>query len=111
MGSSRQGADSAVDEQQRSLRLAKKQNKQVRDFWYHLMVYVFVCGLLVVVDLRGGQTGQTGQPVLGLDWAFWVILFWGLGVIGHAISVYLSDDRAEQRYAERHPESGPQPGR
>jgi 2TM domain len=66
----------------------EKHVKAVRDFYYHLMTYVFVMALLVIVDLRGG-TGE--NAILGLDWAFWVMLFWGFGLAGHAISVFLGD--------------------
>ena len=77
------------------LESARQHNKRVRDFWYHFMVYVFVCGLLVVLDLRGGAGDGA---VFGLDWAYWLILFWGFGVAGHGISVFFSDYRAERRH-------------
>ena len=78
-----------------ALEQAKKHVKHVRDFSYHLMTYVFVSALLIIIDLRGG-TGD--RAVLGLDWAYWVILFWGLGVAGHAISVFFGDRRAQKLY-------------
>ena len=31
-----------------------------------------------------------------MDWAYWVILFWGLGVVGHGISVYFGNHRVEK---------------
>jgi hypothetical protein len=68
------------------------------------MTYVFVSALLIIVDRRGG-TGD--RAVLGLDWAYWVILFWGLGVVGHAISAFVGDRRAEKLY-ERDREVGEQ---
>lgn len=69
---------------------ATKHLKAIRDFMYHLMVFVFVSGLLVILDVRAG-TG--GQAVLGLDWAYWVILFWGMGVMGHGIYAFLGEHR------------------
>jgi hypothetical protein len=80
-----------------ALEWARNHVKAVRDFAYHVMVFVFVNALLVIVDVRGGGKGE----VLGLDWAYWVILAWGLGVAGHAISVFLGEQRA-RRLAERH---------
>ena len=62
-----------------ALERAEVHVKLVRDFFYHLMTYVFVGVLLVVIDLSVDTGGNT---VLGLDWAYWVILFWGLGVVG-----------------------------
>ena len=78
-----------------ALERAEEHVKNVRDFLYHLMTYVFVNLLVVILDVRGG-TG--GQAVVGLDWAYWIILFWGLGVVGHAISVFYGDWRAQELY-------------
>ncbi len=69
---------------------------EVRDFWYHLTTYVFVNVLLVVIDLLNG----TGGPFLGLDFAFWPIFGWGLGVAGHAIAVFFGDYRAQRLYEQ-----------
>jgi hypothetical protein len=76
-----------------ALKRAEQQVKLVRDFFYHLMTYVFVGILLVIIDL-GVETGA--NTILGLDWAYWVILFWGLGVVGHGISVYFGTRRVEK---------------
>lgn len=72
---------------------AEQHVKLVRDFFYHLMTYVFVGALLVILDLSV-DTGA--NKVLGMDWAYWVILFWGLGVVGHGISVYFGNRRVEK---------------
>lgn len=85
-----------------ALARAKRHVKSVRDFFYHLMTYVFVNALLVILDRRG-VTGE--QAVVGLDWAYWVILFWGLGVIGHAVSVFFGEHRVRKLY-ERGRERG-----
>jgi ABC-type polysaccharide/polyol phosphate export permease len=77
-----------------ALERARKHVTEVRDFYYHLMVYAFVMVLLIFLDRRSGAN----DTFLGLDWAFWVILFWGLGVVGHAISVFFGDYRAQKMY-------------
>jgi len=77
------------------IEMAKKHLKVVRDFLYHLMVFVFVNGLLVIFDVRAGVGDGA---VLGLDWAYWVILFWGIGLIGHAIYAFFGEHRLEARY-------------
>ncbi|MGB8362526.1 MAG: 2TM domain-containing protein [Acidimicrobiia bacterium] len=77
------------------IEMAKKHLKVVRDFLYHLMVFVFVNGLLVILDVRAGVGDGA---VLGLDWAYWVILFWGIGLIGHAIYAFFGEHRLEARY-------------
>lgn len=79
-----------------ALERAREHVKNVRDFFFHLMVFVFVCTLLVILDLRV----DGGGDVLGLDWAYWVILFWGLGVVGHAIWAFLGNRRVYKLYEE-----------
>ena len=44
---------------------AEKHVKEVRDFFYHLMVYVLVCAMLVYIDLRP-RLGILGHLRLGL---------------------------------------------
>ena len=76
-----------------ALKRAEQHVKLVRDFFYHLMTYVFVGVLLVIIDLSVDTGAST---FIGLDWAYWVILFWGLGVAGHGISVYFGNRRVEK---------------
>ena len=78
------------------LEMAKKHVKDVRDFFYHLMTFVLVNAMLVAVDVRV----DGGREVLGLDWAYWVIIGWGFGIAGHAISVFFGDSRVQRRYAQ-----------
>jgi hypothetical protein len=66
------------------------------DFWYHLMVFIFVNAWLVVVDRLGGAN----DGFLGLDFAYWVVLGWGVGVAGHAISVFFDDYMVQERFDE-----------
>ncbi len=85
------------------LEAEKARLKAVRDFFYHLMVFVVVCALFVIVDTRAG-TGD--QAVLGLDWAYWVILFWGLGIMGHAVWAFFGEHQVEARYARARSHDG-----
>lgn len=79
-----------------TLERAREHVKRVRDFLYHLMVFVFVNGLLVILDVRAGT--EDGA-VLGLDWAYWLVLFWGLGVVGHGIFVFQGEHAVRRVYA------------
>ena len=81
-----------MSEENIAVEQAKAHLKLVRDFYYHLMVFVFMNLLFVILDRRAGATDQA---VFGLDWAYWLIIFWGIGVAGHAISVFLGDHRAQ----------------
>ena len=64
---------------------AKARARSQREFYGHLMVYCAVSVLLIVVDLAGGSEGTT---FLGLNWAFWPIGGWGLGVFLQGVRVF-----------------------
>lgn len=64
---------------------AKARARSQRDFYGHLMVFSAVSALLIVIDLASGSEGST---FLGLDWAYWPIGGWGLGVFLQGIRVF-----------------------
>jgi hypothetical protein len=82
---------------------ARRHVKHVRDFNYHLMVFLFVGLILVIVDRAGGPN----DAFAGLDWAHWVLIAWGMGVAGHAVYAFFGNHRAEQLYLR---ERGQRPG-
>ena len=67
---------------------ARWRSVAVRSFRYHLMTYVLVSAMLVVIDL-----GRGDGRVFGLNWALWIILFWGIGVVGQLSFVFLGEER------------------
>jgi hypothetical protein len=73
---------------------ARRHVKQVRDFAYHLMTYVFVNAMLVAIDLQA----EGANRVLGLDWAYWVVIAWGFGLVGHAVFVFFGEHRVQKVY-------------
>ena len=73
---------------------AKKRVEEVSGFYYHLMTFVFIGVFLIFIDRTTGPNDR----FVGLDWAFWVIFFWGFGVVGHAISVYFGESRVQKLY-------------
>ena len=85
-----------MTEKDPALLRAERHVKAVRDFLYHLMVYVFIGALLVIIDLAGGAN----DGFLGLDFAHWVLLFWGLGLVGHAIYAFFGERRVTSTYLE-----------
>jgi hypothetical protein len=84
-----------MDRRDPGIEMAKEHLKAIRDFMYHLMTFVFVSGLLVILDVRAGVGDGA---VLGLDWAYWVILFWGMGLMGHAVYAFFGEHRVRARY-------------
>ena len=77
-----------------TLERVRGQVKEVRDFYYHLMTYVLVSAMMIIIDLRNGSDGG----FLGLHFAHWVIIGWGFGVAGHAISVFFGERKVQQLY-------------
>ena len=67
-----------MDEEE-SYKRAKKRVGELRGFYEHLIAYVVVNIMLVIINL------VTSPDTL---WFYWVTVFWGIGVICHAISVY-----------------------
>lgn len=53
-----------------------------------------------VKELSGfiDRNGGANSGFLGLDWAYWVIIFWGFGVAGHAVSTYFGEYQVHKLY-------------
>ncbi len=66
-------------EEEESYKKAKKRVGELRGFYEHLIAYVAVNIMLVIINL------VTSPDAL---WFYWVTIFWGIGVIWHAISVF-----------------------
>ncbi|MDH3730763.1 MAG: 2TM domain-containing protein [Acidimicrobiia bacterium] len=76
---------------------ARKRAKDLREFYVHLATYVVVCGFLVAIDLIDDSTADT---FIGLNWAYWPIMGWGIAVAIHAFSVFFAKGGWEERKAE-----------
>ena len=61
---------------------AQKRVKRLKGFYIHALVYVVV-NLFIIA-----QNVQNGAALSDRD-NYWTALFWGVGLLGHAISVYL----------------------
>ena len=59
---------------------AKKRVRQKRDFYNHLTVYIIVNFMLVII----WSFGSRGHP-----WFVWPMVGWGIGIIFHALDVYV----------------------
>ena len=55
---------------------SKARNRKVRDFFYHLVVYLFILAILFVAS------GISGALV-------WLLLFWGFAVALHGVYAFL----------------------
>lgn len=63
---------------------ARERVRALRGFYTHLLSYVVVNAILVVINL-------VTSP--GTLWFYWVTLFWGLGLIFHALDVFTIQGR------------------
>lgn len=67
-----------MDEEERYKR-AKARVGELKEFYEHLTIYIGVNITLVIINL------VTSPNTL---WFYWVTVFWGIGIIWHAIDVY-----------------------
>lgn len=77
---------------------ARKRAKELRGFYSHLLTYVLVSTLLVFIDLA--DSSVTATEFLGLSWAYWPILGWGVAVVIHAINTFFGFNTWEERKTE-----------
>ena len=71
---------------------ARKRVKELRDFYVHLAIYLVVNAGLLVLDLLQGD---------GLQWAYWVIIGWGIGIAAHGVNVLVFESRSASRWEAR----------
>ena len=63
---------------------AKKRVKRIKGFYTHLLVYVVVNVFIISQNLRL----KTELDYANID-NYWTALFWGVGLLGHGLSVFL----------------------
>jgi hypothetical protein len=66
-------------EDQETYNRAKKRVRQIKGFYIHATVYLFVNALLIVINL------VTSRAEI---WFFWPLIGWGIGLAAHALSVF-----------------------
>lgn len=65
-------------------REAQKRVKKIKGFYTHLMVFVVINLMIIVVNYRELPKGES------LHWYhFSTFFFWGIGLVAHALSVFL----------------------
>ena len=71
--------------------LAQRRAKYLTGLLWHVGVFVIINAFFWVLDLTVGQEG--------LNWAFWITLFWGLALAFHALAYYVDGRQVETRKA------------
>lgn len=77
---------------------AERRAKYLSDVVWHAGAFVIVNALLWTLDLT------IGAP--GIQWAFWITLFWGFALAFHLLAYVVDDRQLEQRKAEQVPRRG-----
>lgn len=71
---------------------AKKRVEEIRGFYQHLLVYVLVNAFLFVLNILTSPRDL---------WFYWPLLFWGVGIVAHAASVFASGGLWGKNWEER----------
>ncbi|MCK9307990.1 MAG: 2TM domain-containing protein [Methanoculleus sp.] len=80
-----------MDEQERYAR-AKEHVEALQGFYIHLAAYIIVNVLLFAADILTDP---------GTLWFFWVTIFWGVGLIFHALGVFVGGRVLGRDWEER----------
>jgi len=80
-----------MDEHDRYAR-AKRRVEEIRGFYRHLAAYIAVNLLLFAINM-------VISP--GALWFYWVTIFWGIGVIFHALGVFAGGRVFGKEWEER----------
>lgn len=73
---------------------AKKKVKEMKGFYVHLFVYIIVNMFLI------SRNVQQGDPLNDID-NYWTAIFWGVGVLVHAIRVFVPNVILGRDWEER----------
>jgi hypothetical protein len=71
---------------------AQARVKEYTDLMWHTATFVIINGFMWLLDF-----GQGG----GLDWAFWLTIFWGIGFAFH-IAAYLFGNAGQSRRYQKY---------
>ena len=64
---------------------ALKRVKRIKGFYTHLIVYIVINLMLLIVNYKNSEVGENFWR-----WQnFTTVFFWGIGLFGHALSVFL----------------------
>ncbi|WP_312818909.1 2TM domain-containing protein [Kaistella carnis] len=73
---------------------AAKRVKRLKGFYIHAVVYVLV-NLFIVI-----QNVKSGASLSNMD-NYWTAIFWGVGLLGHGMSIFLPNMIMGKDWEER----------
>ena len=78
-------------------REALKRVKKIKGFYTHAIVYVFVNIMIVFLNVKNLDPGETYFQFKNFMTAF----FWGIGLVAHGLSVFVPNWIMGQNWEER----------
>jgi hypothetical protein len=73
---------------------AQTRAKYLTGLLWHLGAFTIINAFFWILDLTLGESG--------IQWAFWITLFWGLGLAFHALAWAIAGRRVERRKAQQY---------
>ena len=71
--------------------MARRRAKYLTGLLWHAGVFVIINAFFWILDLAAGAEG--------LNWAFWITLFWGFALAFHALAYFVDGRQIEARKA------------
>ncbi|WP_298665301.1 2TM domain-containing protein [uncultured Methanofollis sp.] len=71
---------------------ALRQVKEIKDFYGHLAVYIIINTMLFLINWFTSPTTW---------WFYWVVIFWGIGLLVHAYSTFVEEGFFGRDWEER----------
>ncbi|MBG7606043.1 MAG: 2TM domain-containing protein [Actinobacteria bacterium] len=68
---------------------AQKRAKSYTDMLWHIGVFIVINAFLWILDLVTGAEG--------IQWAYWITIFWGLALAFHVVAYLVGDSGLEER--------------
>ncbi|MDX6183375.1 2TM domain-containing protein [Flavobacterium sp. Fl-77] len=82
--------------------MAYKKVKRIKGFYSHLRVYLIINVLLIISNLSRNFIGSGFNEERLFEWhTYSTALFWGIGLLAHALSVYGRDIFFSDAWEER----------
>lgn len=82
---------------------ASRRAKYLSDVVWHAGAFVIINALFWILDLT------IGAP--GIQWAFWITLFWGFALAFHMLAYIVDGRQLERRKARQYLDEERRPGR
>jgi len=84
-------------EEQIKYNQALKRVKEIKGFYTHLVVYLVINAMIVIVNIQDLDPGESYFQFSNFTTAF----FWGIGLVAHALSVFVPSMIMGKNWEER----------